>query len=89
MMGRPPKYRTLQQYLAAQAGDSLTLTFGEIERLIRAPLPFGAWSADWWRKSPRHSPQAQAWGAAGWRVQAVSTSQQTVTFVRQGQPEMP
>ena len=37
--GTPPKYYPLQQYLAPQSGDTITLTFTDIEQIIDAPLP--------------------------------------------------
>ena len=86
-MPRPPgyrKYQPLTDVLAAQPADRLTLPFRAMEQLRGAPLPFGAWqSRRWWWNELRHRPQARAWEAAGWRVEAVSLSQQSVTFVHQ------
>ncbi len=82
-MGRPPKYQPLTAYLAGQSGAAVTLTFAEIEAIIGAPLPPGAYRrAFWTRRRDRWamSPQAQAWLMAGWRVGTVGLRE--VTFVR-------
>ena len=79
----PGKYRPLTDYLAEQSGDALTLTFAEIARIVRAPLPPSAWTWAWWTNTSRSQPQVDAWYAAGWRVASVDTRLQVVTFVRE------
>ena len=86
--GHPLKYYPLQQYLTAQAGDQLGMSFADIEAIIGAPLPPSTWRGTWWANHAGY-PQAQAWLTAGWRVAAVNFAWRTVTFVRQGEPEMP
>ncbi len=82
-MGRPPKYEPLRQYLVAQPGDAVRLTFAEIETILGAPLPVWAYSAGFWanhRERWSMSPQARSWHTAGWRVGMVAPP--TITFVR-------
>ena len=82
--GTPPKYYPLQQCLAAQPGDTITLTFTQIEQIIDAPLPPTAYLRTWWanRIGQRGDSQTRAWQSAGWRVQAVNMRMCTVTFTR-------
>ena len=77
------KYQPLAVYLAAQPGDTVTLTFAEVEAVIGAPLPP---SADvyhsWWSSTLSYRPQVRAWRGVGWRVQHVALRTHTVTFAR-------
>ena len=76
------KYKPLADYLAAQSGERLTLTFREIERLVGA-LPMGAFARSWWTNNVRKRNMAWVWRSAGWRVEAVETLNRRVTFVRE------
>ena len=92
--GRRPKYQPLADYLAAQTGNEVTLTFAEIEALVGAPLPQTAMKTAFWvnRRSAWGMPgQARAWAAAGWRVGTVllSLASPTVTFIRAGVDSTP
>ena len=66
--GRPPKYQPLTDYLAALAVDEVRLTLAEIEQIIGAPLPVGAWEPTFWSNHPRGELRAQPWVQAGWRM---------------------
>ena len=69
-MARRPhlsKYQRLAEYLAAQPGRTVTLTFAEIEALIGAPLPAGAYAATFWASAYRKAP-VRVLRAAGWHV---------------------
>ena len=81
--GHPPKYGPLRNYLAARAEDRITLTFAQIEHIIDAPLPPSAYRRDWWVNVPHGRTHAQAWLAAGWRLQAADIRRRTVTFRRE------
>jgi len=70
----PPKYQPLADYLAAQplGLGEVTLTLGEVGRLVGAALPRSAAYREWWANGRRMpSAQARAWQGAGWRVDAV------------------
>jgi len=87
--GRTPKYQPLGDYLAAQSGAAVTLSFSEIEAILGAPLPASAATRGFWsnRRSVWGMPtRARAWSAAGWRVGKVvlRTDRPAVTFVRAG-----
>ena len=84
------KYEPLRAYLAAQPGARLTLSFSQIQALVRRPLPASAWLRQWWTNSSNFSsrPQSQAWLTAGWRVAALRSNgrERVVRFVRQPPP---
>ena len=76
------KYYLLFEHLQHCNQEAVTLTFTEIEALMRYLLPKSARSKkNWW--SNRDSPsalQAIAWISAGYQVEFVDLMQQTVTF---------
>ena len=80
-MDRPPrKYQLLADYLAAQAGEEVTLTFPEIERIIGAQLPAGAYAPLFWVSTARqgtYSP-SHLWQAVGWHAVAEPLGRQVV-----------
>ena len=77
------KYRPLWEWLREQREPSVTITFGEIERVLGFPLP---------PSSRRHLPHwygydntavGRAIRDAGWRARRVNLETETVTFERQ------
>jgi len=86
-MGKPPaKYLPLQRHLAAVVGDTVTLTFAEVEALLGAALPSSARQRAAWWANTAGSFQARAWLVAGWRVQGLNRFAGTVRFVRERPP---
>jgi len=76
----PATYKTLGQFLAASPANHATLSFRQIELIIKRPLPDSAYHHDaWWDNDPTHA-HAKAWLEAGWEVQAVDRERHTVTF---------
>ena len=69
------KYQPLTDFLQAQPGEVVTLTFEHLEQVLGESLPASARQhAAWWANEigdTRHV-QARAWLAAGWRVEAVA-----------------
>jgi len=62
-----------------------TLTFGEIESILGFKLPESAYNhRPWWANpsSANDHPYAQAWLAAGWKVETVNQSQKWVRLLR-------
>jgi hypothetical protein len=84
------KYSGVQRLLAAQGGDSLTLTFEQIESAIGTRLPPSAYNRWWWigRPGPKSYGQQRAWLSAGWRVIDVDFRQRLVTFARLDVPDV-
>lgn len=60
---------------------AIQISFQQIEELLGAPLPASARQhRSWWSNDPANHAQALAWLEAGWEVEDVDTSQETVTF---------
>lgn len=81
------KYAPLSDFL--QAMDShvteMTLTFEQIEQLIEDRLPPSAHKyREWWSNptTVKDHPYAQAWLAAGWRVETVNQQEGWVRLRR-------
>jgi hypothetical protein len=78
------KYSMLSDYLRAQTGDRITLSFTTIEAIIDSPLPPSArtpvnrW---WWRNHPGRY-NSDAWLNAGWRLKHVDYGACEATFIR-------
>lgn len=81
------KYQPLYDYLTSLSAtqSDVTLRFDEIEQILGDRLPASATRHQaWWGnevKTKSHT-QAQAWLAAGWRVDAVDQAQRWVRFRR-------
>jgi hypothetical protein len=80
----PRKYDPLTAYLAAFAGNEVTLTLAEVEQIIGTPLPRSAGRAAFWSNT-REQVTLPPWRAAGWRVRRthLSGDQPAVTFGRE------
>jgi DNA-binding transcriptional regulator YiaG len=78
------KYYPLFQRLQGCGHEAVTLTFSEIEAMIEEPLPASAFNKkNWWsNRDSSGALQAGAWVHAGYHVQSVELSQQTVAFQR-------
>ncbi|MDY0019900.1 MAG: hypothetical protein RBT47_07860 [Anaerolineae bacterium] len=81
------KYDPLSDFLKAIADHvtEMTLTFEQIERLIEDRLPPSARSYRAWWANPtsiQDHPYAQAWLAAGWRVETVNLQEGWVRLRR-------
>ena len=71
------KYEPLRSFLqrVSQSTKEVSLSFDEIEVILRAPLPASAMShRPWWanQKNMKTRPQTRAWVTAGFVVDAVS-----------------
>ncbi len=79
------KYTPLQNYLSNLAPQKdITLTFEQIERILRQRLPPSAflYSAWWANEQDGNHVEAHAWLSAGWRVDTVDLAKKWVRFVR-------
>lgn len=76
-------YAKLSEVLAARAGASWKVSFGELERLIGAKLPASAFKYPaWWSNNPSNNAMTKIWLKAGWRTEQVDIPGQTVVFRR-------
>ena len=78
------KYDPLGSYLGGQTSNECTLTFSEVERIIRTSLPGSARRYRAWWSNGDHV-QAKSWMAVGWLVDRVDFDGETVDF-RRSQP---
>ena len=87
----PPlrKYQPLGDYLATLEADEVALSFADIERIIGAHLPAGAYSRLFWVSTARttYSPSF-IWRSVGWHALAEPLRQQVV-FRRSAPPDAP
>ncbi len=77
------KYDPLDARLAQAAGETLTLTFGQMDELVQGLPPSARKYLAWWANETTGSHvQARAWTGAGWRVDEVDFRAERVTFRR-------
>jgi hypothetical protein len=81
------KYTPLQNYLSGLPAhqNDVTLTFEQIEGILKSPLPYSAYeSLTWWthEKEGNHV-DARAWFTAGWQIDTVDMEKKWVRFIRQ------
>lgn len=82
------RYAVLASWLAAQKEDQVLLTFEQIERILRAPLPDSALQLRaWWANDRAGHSHAALWLAAGWNVVYVDLVERHVIFARRTSDE--
>ncbi|MBD0386412.1 MAG: helix-turn-helix transcriptional regulator [Nostoc sp. C3-bin3] len=75
------KYQPLLEFLRGSDQNEITLSFAEIETLIKDILPNSAKNKRaWWSNRSKGALQALGWIEAGYRVENVDFDQQQVTF---------
>lgn len=77
------KYSALRRRLESHAGPSVDVTFRELDDIVGG-LPASARRyAAWWSNEREGSHvQAHAWMEAGWRVESVNLTTETVRFTK-------
>ncbi|MBW4557247.1 MAG: helix-turn-helix domain-containing protein [Trichormus sp. ATA11-4-KO1] len=77
------KYQPLLKFLRGSDQNEITLSFAEIESLIKDSLPNSAKSKRaWWSNRSKGALQASAWIEAGYRVEDVDFNKQQVKFYK-------
>jgi hypothetical protein len=77
------KYEPLGQFLRKQKGKVVTLTFAELERVIRAKLPKSSKThRAWWSNNPDNNVMTREWLAAGYATEDVDIAGEQLTFRR-------
>lgn len=80
------KYSGLTAWLTGlngAPGDTVQQTFVDMEVLITGELPASARKyRSWWGNDPARGQQVEAWLRAGWKVEHVDFTYETVTFRR-------
>jgi CBS domain-containing protein len=77
-------YAPLASHLrkAPSSALTVTLTFDQIEGILKKELPRSAFQyRAWWSNDPT-KPQSAAWLDEGWRTNAVNMTERRLTFVR-------
>ncbi|MGC8832273.1 MAG: DUF7662 domain-containing protein [Thermoproteota archaeon] len=83
------RYAQLADFFRRQKGESVVLSFGEVERLLGSPLPASARKLrTWWTNDMTHSQAKYGWLHAGWMVDSVDFEAHVVRFRRLGEPPM-
>lgn len=76
------KYTPLEEYISKQKANEITLSFSEIEEIIKDKLPPSAHKYEvWWSNSFSHS-QSEAWLNAGYNA-SVDLENKETTFLRE------
>jgi hypothetical protein len=77
------KYDPLQEKLAAAEGETLTLSFSQIDELVQGLPRSARQHTAWWaNETGRGHVQARAWMAASWMIDYVDFRSEHVTFRR-------
>lgn len=77
------KYYPLFQYLRSQNRDRVLLTFDQIEKMLKEPLPESARKRiGFWSNRDQGGYQAGAWMEAGFRVARVDLGEEEIEFKR-------
>ncbi len=81
-------YKPITHYLSRAPGNSVKLTFGQLEKIISRPLPRSAYRhREWWSNNPTGHSHARSWTTAGWRTEKVDLEKRILFFSReQGRP---
>ena len=75
------KYHPLHEYLRRNGEEQVTLTFVDVEALIRGQLPASARTGRaWWSNRAKGALQAEAWMSAGYHVVDLDLAAEQVTF---------
>lgn len=76
------RYDPLSRYLTDCDMDEASLSFAEVEAILRRPLPPSARQHQaWWANTDSHS-HARAWLQAGWRTERLDLAGERIAFVR-------
>jgi hypothetical protein len=77
------KYTRLGEFLRAQRGKEVPMTFAEIERVIGGKLPPSSPQYPaWWSNNPSNNVMTKVWLSAGFRTERVDVKSRRVVFRR-------
>lgn len=88
-IGIKGKYRFLADYLHDNGGDSITMSFEQIEQLVGDKLPRSAYNyRAYWSNTDTHTI-SRAWMRAGYMVTYVNLLSKKVTFEKRRSYDTP
>ena len=76
------KYEPLASFLSGCSTEEIPMTFGDIERVIGAPLPNSKRYPAWWSNNPSNNVMTQVWLDAGFQTERVDTTNGRLVFRR-------
>jgi len=76
------KYTPLGEFLRAQSGNEVPMTFDDIERLIGTKLPPSARYRAWWSNNSFNSVLTKVWLDAGFESAQVDMANRKLVFRR-------
>lgn len=80
------KYAALETYLLESGQEVVSMTFGDVERVIGADLPPSAFKhRPWWSNNPSNSVITNSWLKAGYKTENVDMAGQKLIFVKAAQ----
>ena len=82
------KYEALGAYLRAQKFERIPMSFGEIERILKAKLPPSKQYRAWWSNNPSNNVMTRQWLDAGYKTTDVDPQSGRVVFQRDGVPDL-
>lgn len=85
-MKKASKYALLESHLRDSGQERVPMTFREIERVIRAPLPPSARNRATWSNNSAGSVMTKSWLAAGYRAEQVDMKNGRLVFRRTAPP---
>ena len=78
------KYGPLTDYLTAQHGRSVRMSFAQVEAVLGQKLPQKSKAVRaWWSNNPSNNVMTRAWLAAGYRTAEVDIAGEMLSFVQQ------
>lgn len=81
------RYSPLADFLRAQSGDEIPMTFGDIERVLGGELPPAAYAhRAWWSNGERNAVASAGWRAAGFETCQVRMRDRVLLFRRSRKP---
>ena len=79
------KYAPFEMYLKSAGAGTLTLTFAEIESIIKDQLPPSARKhRSWWTNNTSNNAMTQSWITAGFEVAQVNMIDEILVIVKVG-----
>ncbi len=80
------KYEPLETYLRESGREVISMTFGDIERVICADLPPSAFKhRPWWSNNPSNSSITHSWLNAGYKTENVDMAGKNLVFRKAAQ----
>lgn len=76
------KYEPLRTYLKERGTESVSMTFGEIERVVGFRLPESQKYPAWWSNNPTNNVMTNEWLAAGYKTEQVDIERRRLVFRR-------